>query len=174
MRRRFMRFTFNLVCVVCSLCFICATFKQSTFNEFTFLWVYILRVYSTNSSLSPPVQVHVWTIHKSNLYNSVFQALHVLRCRRFTQLMFYRFCFIHFLFCSSTIQPMLYILRVQGAFYGPCFTSPLFTSSRFALSTFESPGFTFPHIGIVHVLDIKFMFCNVHDFWVLSSYVCVT
>ena len=84
----------------------------------------------------------------------MFQALHVLFCRRFTLLiMFYRFCFIHFLFCSSTIRPMLYILRVQGVFYGPCCTNPLFTSSRFAQCTFESPGFTFPHFGIVHVLD---------------------
>ena len=67
--------------------------------------------------------------------------------------MFCGFCFIHFLFCSSTIQPMLYILRVQGVFYGPCFTSPFFTSSRFAQSTFKSPGFTFLHIGIVHFAD---------------------
>ena len=44
------------------------------------------------------------------------------------------------------------------------FNVPCFTSLRLAQFTFESQRFTFPHFGIIHVLDMKFMFCNVHDF----------
>ena len=55
--------------------------------------------------------------------------------------MFCGFCFIHFLFCSSTIQPMLYIFRVQGVFYGPCFTSPFFYKFTFYTVYFQVTRF---------------------------------
>ena len=54
------------------------------------------------------------------------------------------------------------------------FNAPRFTSLRLAQLTFESPRFTFPHFGIIHVLDIKFMCCNVHDFWVLHTSVTLS
>ena len=95
--------------------------------------------------------------------------------------MFY--CFIHFLFCSSTTQPTLYIVHVlqipvlrisvMRSFLrqSEVFNTPRFTSLRFAQFTFESPRFTFPHFGIIQVLDIKFMFCNVQA---LQFYVSAT
>ena len=87
---------------------------------------------------------------------------------------------IKFMFCSVHDFWVLHT-----SVHCPCFTNPrftnlryttsffvnrsLFTSLRFAQSSFELPGFTSPHFGIVHVLDMKFMFCNVHDFWVLHK-----
>ena len=87
---------------------------------------------------------------------------------------------IKFMFCSVHD---FWVLRTSV--HCPCFTNPrftnlryttsffvnrsLFTSLRFAQSSFELPRFTSPHFGIVHVLDTKFMFCNVHDFWVLHK-----
>ena len=164
----------------------CPTFRQSTFYEYTFLWVLILRVHSTSLLYIAHLnlQLHVWEVrvwtlpfHESTLYSSMLYAVHVLRCPRFpTLLIFHRFCFVHFLFYSSNFHTayllhipsfghVVHVLRVQAAFIPSMFYKSIFTSLHFAQSTFESPRFTFAPFPTVNVLDMKFTFCNVHVFW---------
>ena len=139
-------------------------FYKSTFYE-SALYDFIFR-----QTKSPTLHVL-----RACVLHSLLSSHHALRLNASAKSMLLD---IKFMFCSVHDFWVLHM-----SVHCPCFTNPrftnlryttsffvnrsLFTSLRFAQSSFELPRFTSPHFGIVHVLDTKFMFCNVHDFWVL-------